>query len=80
MLFKASLFLKEVWDKRINFKYWDDIIGNIDDTPLFYNMAPSKTIAKKRGKSILIRIQNQEKCLIFVILTITASGKKLPPI
>ena len=28
----------------------------MDETPLFFNMTPSKTIAKKGGKSILIRM------------------------
>jgi hypothetical protein len=42
-------------------------------------MTPSKTIAKKRGKSINIRTQNQEKCRLFVLLTINADGIKLPP-
>ena len=51
----------------------------MDETPLFFNMSPSKTIAKKGAKSILIRTQNQEKCRISVILTITAKRKKLPP-
>jgi len=52
-------------------KFWDAIVGNMDETPLFFNIFPSKTIAKKGGKSILIRTQNQDKCLISVILTIT---------
>lgn len=42
-------------------------------------MTPSKTIAKKGGKSIIIRTQNQEKCRVSVILKITANGNKLPP-
>ena len=50
----------------------------MDETPLFFNMTPSKTIAKKGGKSILKSTQNQEKCRISFILTITANGKKLP--
>jgi len=51
----------------------------MDETPILFNMSPSKTIAKKGGKSILIRTQNQEKCYISVILTISANGHKLSP-
>ena len=77
---QTSLFLNEVWDNRIKFNFSDTIIANMDDeTPLFFNMTPSKTVAKKGGKSIIIRTQNQEKCRLSVLLTITADGTKLPP-
>ena len=42
-------------------------------------MVPSKTIAKKGGKSIIIKTQDQEKCRLSVLLCITADGGKLPP-
>ena len=58
---QTSLFLNEVWDHRISFKFWDNIIANIDEITHFFNMTPTKTISKKGGKSIIIRIQNQEK-------------------
>lgn len=57
----ASLFLNDVWDKRISNGFYDSIIGNCDETPVFFNMLPNKTIAKKGGKSIIIRTQDQEK-------------------
>ena len=56
------------------------MIGNCDETPIFFNMVPSKTIAKKGGKSIIIKTQDQERCRISVLLTITADGGKLPPL
>ena len=74
---QTSLFLNEVWDHRISF--WDNIIANMDETPIFFNMTPAKTIAKQGGKSIIIRTQNQEKCRVSVLLTIAADGNKLPP-
>jgi len=42
-------------------------------------MLPNKTIAKKGGKTIIIKTQQQEKCHLTVLLTITADGSKLPP-
>ena len=42
-------------------------------------MVPSKTVAYKGQKSILIKTQDQKKCRITVLLTITADGGKLPP-
>ena len=41
-------------------------------------MTPTKTIAKKGRKSIINRTQNQEKCRVSVLLTITEDGNKLP--
>jgi hypothetical protein len=32
---QASLFLNEILDKRLNFKFANHIIGNMDETPLF---------------------------------------------
>jgi len=74
----ASIFLNEVWDKRRAFGFYDAIIGNCDETPIFFNMTPNKTIAQKDGKTIIIKTQEQEKCRISVILTITVDGGKLP--
>ena len=76
---QASLFLNVVWNNRKNYGFYDEIIGNMDETPVFFNMVPSKTVAYKGQKSILIKTQDQEKCRITVLLTITAAGGKLPP-
>ena len=76
---KASLFLKEVWDKRIDFGFFDYLIANMDETPLSFNMIPTKTIAKKGTKSIIIKTLEQEKLRVSVLLTITADGGRLPP-
>ena len=54
-------------------------VGNMDETPIFFNMYPTKIIAKKGDKVILIKTQSQEKCRISVILCVTADGDKLPP-
>ena len=42
-------------------------------------MLPNKTIAKKGGKTIIIKTKNQENCRLSVLLTVTADGGKLPP-
>jgi hypothetical protein len=76
---EASIFLNEVWNMRKVKGYNDEIIGNMDETPIFFNMIPSNTIIYKNNKSILIKTQNQDKCRISVLLTITANGNKLPP-
>ena len=42
---QTSLFLNEIWDKRLENRDLDNIIRKIDDeTRFFFNMVPSKTI------------------------------------
>ena len=50
---QTSLFLNEIWDNRIKFNFSDTLIANMDETPLFFNMTPSKTVAKK-GENLLL--------------------------
>ena len=38
-------------------------------------MTPNKTVVKKGGKTIIIKTQNQEKCGLSVLLTISAEGR-----
>ena len=61
-------------------KYSDDLIGNLDETPLYFNIAPNYSFSQKRKKSIIKRTQSQDKCHVSVILTILANGGKLPPL
>lgn len=75
---QTSLFLNEVWNYRINFKYLDNIMANMDKKPIFL-IQPTKTIAKKGGKPIIIQTKIQKKYKFSVLLTIIAEGSKLPP-
>lgn len=76
----ASLFLNEIRNNRINNGINSSIIGNMDETPIFFNMPISKTIIKKGAKQVIIRTQGQEKLRVSVILSILADGDKLPPL
>ena len=77
---EASLFWNEVHKciKEEGFTKYN--IFNMDETPLFFNMVPNTTIAKRGKKSIIIKTQNQQKCRISVLLCIAADGSKLPPL
>ena len=73
-----SLFWNEVYNNRMKYGFNTYWIGNMDETPIFFNMYPNKTIAKKGKKSILIKTQSQEKWRVSVILCIIVDGEKLP--
>ncbi len=50
-------------------KYDDEVIINMDETLLTFNMPPNYVIEKKGKKSVIIRTQNQDKCRLSVLLT-----------
>ena len=74
---EASLFRNEVYNNRMKYGFNTYGVGNMDETPIFFNMYPNKVIAKKGNKSILIKTQSKEKCRVSVILCIIADGEKL---
>ena len=48
----------------MEYKFWDAVIGNFDETTIIFNKIPNKTIGKKGDKSITIKSYEQEKCPI----------------
>ena len=60
-------------------KYPLSLIGNIDETPGFLDMVPSKCISKKGEKECVVRSSGSEKKHLTVVLSATADGKMLSP-
>ena len=56
------------------------LIINMDEAPVFFNPEINGVIAKKGAHSVIIKTQNQEKHRCTLLLSITASGKKLRPL
>ena len=52
-------------------------MANIDETPIFLNMARTKTIAKIGSKTVYINTHCQDKARANVILWIVVDGTKL---
>lgn len=75
-------FLKEIINIRNNNIQTLDLecIGNMDETPLYFSMAPTTTIETIGKKEVKIRTMNQEKIRYSAVLTVLANGKKLPPL
>ena len=55
------------------------MIGNMDETPMFFYMPSSTTVHNKWVKTILIKTTGHEKTHFTVVLACMASGEKLPP-
>ena len=65
--------------KRQKHDFLKDLIGNMDETPMYFDMVPSRTIAKKGMKEVRVRTTGAEKRPVTNVLTCTASGKTMPP-
>ena len=60
-------------------KYPLSLLGNMDETPAFFDMVPSKCIAAKGTKECVVRTSGGKKKLLTVALSATRDGKMLPP-
>ena len=60
-------------------KYPLDLIGNMDETPLWFDIVPQRSIVKKGTKSLVIRTSGSEKIHLTVVLGVMADGNILPP-
>ena len=54
-------------------------VGNVHETPAFFNMVPSKSICKTGSKECIVRTSDCEKKHVTNVLSATADGKMLPP-
>ena len=54
-------------------------IGNIYETPVFFDMVPERSLTQKGQKSVTIRTSGSEKRHVTVVLTVAADGFILPP-
>ena len=55
-------------------------IGNMDETPLFFDVVPNKVIAKKGTKSIIVRTTGSEKRHLTATLSVLSNGDVLPAV
>ena len=72
--YNTSKFLQKIWSDR-KYKTIDSfLIGNIDETPVFFNMIENRTVSFKGVKTVTIK-NTKDKCRCSALLTITADEK-----
>ena len=76
---KITEFRRNLLNIRENGDFSYDNIGNMDETPVYFDMVPSKTVDRKGKKTIKVRSTKSEKRRITVTLCCTATGKMLKP-
>ena len=60
-------------------KYPRSLVGNMDETPVFFDMVPVKSICKTGSKECIVRTSGCEKKHVTIVLSATTDGKMLPP-
>ena len=75
---KVTSFNKFVKDLRVEDEFDDEFIINMDETPVFFDLVPNKTVEKLGSKSVIVRSSGSEKRHVTVVLAIAASGDVLP--
>lgn len=51
----------------------------MDETPVYFDMASDKTYTDMGAKDVLVNTSGYDKLRFTVVLTVTASGRKLKP-
>ena len=75
---KVSSFHQFVRKQRIEDEYEENFIVNMDETPVFFDLVPNKTVEQQGNKSVIIRTSGSDKRHVTVILSVSASGDVLP--
>ena len=55
-----------------------EIVGSIDETPLFFDVVPGRVLDKKGKRSVVVRTTGNQKRHLTVVLTVLADGVVLP--
>ena len=76
---KIKAFHQTVKDIRDSSDYPPEFICNMDETPLYLDTIPRKTVSRRGAKTVHVRTTCSEKNRITVTLCCTAAGKMLPP-
>lgn len=76
---KMATFLRSVQEARKQSKYPDNMIVNMDKTPMYFDMTTKKTVNLKGAKTVSVRSTGADKRRLTVVLAATGDGKMLPP-
>ena len=60
-------------------KYPRSLVGNMGETPAFFDMVPTKSICKIGSRECVVRTSGNDKKHITIILSAAADGTLLPP-
>ena len=76
---KRDEFLSNILYHRMRYNYPLALIGNMDETPLAFDMPSNYTLEETGAQTVGIRTTGYEKSNFTVVLSCLADGTKLPP-
>ena len=56
------------------------VVGNMDETPLYFDIVPGRVLDTKGKKSVIVRTAGNEKRHLTVVLTVLSHGEVLPAV
>jgi DDE superfamily endonuclease/Tc5 transposase DNA-binding domain len=77
---KQQAFLAFIMYRRIQYDYPLAYIGNMDETPVSFDLPTNTTVDEWGARSVSIRTTGHEKTNFTVVLSCMADGTKLPPL
>ena len=76
---KLEQFMQDVKTLRVTHKFPDNLILNMDETPIFFDMPKNCTIAKSGAREVRVRGTKRGKKRVTFIVTCSAAGQMLKP-
>ena len=77
---KQNVFLSYILYRRIQHDYPLKYIGNMDETPMWFDLPSNTTIDHKGTKTVTIRTTGHERSSFTVVLACMADSSKLPAV
>ena len=77
---KVGSFHKFVTDDRKQHAYGLGHIGNMDETPIMFDLLGNRTVNQIGAKTVMVRTMGHEKTNFTVVLSCMANGVKLKPV
>ena len=75
----AERFMSDVQEIPTDSKFSDVCIGNMDETPFWFDLPLTATLDMEGEKTVKTKITGQEKLPFTVVLTALSSGRMLCP-
>lgn len=76
---KIESFQRQIIKLRKEYGFDLSQIGNMDETPVSFDLPSNYTVDTKGSKTIFVKTTGHEKCRFTVVLCCMADGSRLPP-
>ena len=76
---KIEVFQRYIIQERKRHDFELSQIGNMDETPVSFDLPSNYTIDRKGVKTVFVKTTGHEKCRFTVVLCCLANGTRLPP-